>query len=341
MFRGKRLPAVLIALVFLGSGIAWAEQARPKRAAPARPRLPDNVVVERDIQYGQAGDVKLMLDLVYPKKRGTGPLPVIVFIHGGAWRAGSKSTGILNLLPYATSGQYFGVTVEYRFTTVAQWPAQIHDCKAAIRWVRSQATKYNLNPDKIGVWGVSAGGHLVSLLGTSGDVKELEGDCGSPGVSSRVQCVVDFCGPSDFLAFAKFKRTLLPPPGTIEAPEGQLFGGTIAQKRELAIAASPVTYVSKDDPPFLIVHGTNDPLVNMEQAELLQAALTKAGASATLVKIIGGGHLFGGSEVSARVGDFFAKHLRDQDVSVSGEAIRAPLAPQPGAAKGKKTAKPE
>jgi acetyl esterase/lipase len=269
---------------------------------------------------------------------------VIVFIHGGAWAVGNKSAGHPPLAPFAASGQYFCVSVGYRLTGEAIWPAQVHDCKAAIRWLRANARRYNLDPERIGVWGSSAGGHLVSLLGTSGGVKELEGANGSPDQSSRVTCVVDFCGPSDFLAFARFRRKAMPPPAEANSPESQLLGGPINEKKDLAIAASPVTYASADDPPFLIVHGTNDEVVPLEQAELLQAALKKAGAEAILVEVEGGGHGIRGPEVSKRVRAFFAKYLRGEKVTVSAEPIKAgpppkapPVGPKPGAnpSKGK------
>jgi acetyl esterase/lipase len=302
-----RLCVLAALLLLIPAGSLWAQ----------RPAAPTNkVVVERDVPYGRAGERVLKLDIVRPKEESTSPRPVIVFIHGGAWRGGDKSHGIGPLTPLAESGNYFCVSVGYRFSQEAIFPAQIHDCKAAIRWLRANAKKYNINPEKIGVWGPSAGGHLVSLLGTSGDVKELEGDCGSPGQSSRVACVVDFCGPSDFPAIGRLKE------GEAPSAVSQLIGGPVAEKQEAAKAASPITYVSKDDPPFLIMHGTKDAIVPLEQAELLDAALKKAGVSSTLVKIEGGGHGFGGPEVAARVQAFFDKHLRGQDVEVSDKPIR-------------------
>src|SRR5581483_3788056 len=171
-------------------------------ASGQQPRRPDNVNREVDVVYGKAGDIDLKLDLYLPKAEAKKPRPVVVWIHGGGWSGGNKSSGA-RLADLVSTGDYAGVSVGYRLTGVAPWPAQIHDCKAAIRWIRANAKKYNFDPDRIGVWGSSAGGHLVSMLGTSGDVKDLEGSNGSPGQSTRVRCVVDFCGPSDFLAFVK------------------------------------------------------------------------------------------------------------------------------------------
>jgi acetyl esterase/lipase len=277
----------------------------------------DRIVYERDIEYGKGGDVSLQLDLLLPKEEQEKPRPVIVWIHGGGWQNGNKASGARRLTRFVATGDYAGVSVGYRLSGVATWPAQIHDCKAAIRWIRANAKKYNFDSDKIGVWGSSAGGHLVSLLGTSGDVKDLEGENGSPGQSSRVTCVVDFCGPSDFLAFGKESPRM----NTPGQPVFKLFGGPLAEHEAASRIASPVTHVSKDDPPFLILHGTADRTVPISQADLFHAALVKAGVDSTYIQIDGGGHGFGGPEVDARVKAFFEKRLLGKDVAVSGEAI--------------------
>jgi acetyl esterase/lipase len=310
------------------STVTWGQPPAEKKPGPAAkpPAIPANVVIERDVEYGKAGDLPLLLDIVRPKVASEKPLPVIAFIHGGGWRGGSKSGGIGAVMPFVATGNYFGVSIEYRFSNVAIWPAQIHDCKAAIRWIKANAKKYNLDPEKIGVWGSSAGGHLVSMLGVSSGVKELEGCNGSPGQSSQVACVVDFCGPSDFAGVARLKN------GAGRGAYGPccgLVGGPIEEKADLSKAASPLTYVSKDAAAFLIMHGTADNVVPLEQAEVLHAALKKAGADTTLVKIEGGGHGFGGPEVQKRVQNFFEKHLRAQPVEVSGEPISAAPAAKP------------
>jgi acetyl esterase/lipase len=315
---------VLVVSLLVASGLAQgqppASPAGPKASPAPTKTLSDQVIVERDVEYGRAGDRKLVLDVIRPKKPADGLLPVIVWIHGGAWRAGDKSSGIMRLAPYAASGEYFCASVGYRLSGEALWPAQIHDCKAAIRWLRANAEKLGIDPERIGVWGSSAGGHLVSLLGTSGGLEKLEGDCGSPGQSSRVTCVVDFCGPSDFVAIAKAREGA---GRDANGPIELLLGGTIDQKHEEALAASPITHVSPDDPPFLMVHGTDDSTVPIDQAERLSVALKKAGVEVTFVKVQGGGHGFGGPEVDARVQTFFAKHLQGKQVEVSGAPIEA------------------
>ncbi len=300
--------------------IAALISCRSVLAQRVPPALADKIAVETDVEYGKAGERSLKLDVIRPKQESPEPRPCIVWIHGGGWQNGNKSSGTQRLGALVSSGDYVGVSVGYRLTDVASWPAQIHDCKAAIRWVRANAKKYNINPDKMGVWGSSAGGHLVSLLGTSGDVAELEGENGTPGVSSRVTCVVDFCGPSDFLAFGKSNPRLNDP----GSPVFKLLGGPLADKQDAASRASPVTYVTKDDPPFLIMHGTQDNTVHISQAERLTAKTKEAGVNVTFVKIDGGGHGFGGEEVNARVKAFLEKHLLGKDVTVSGESIKAP-----------------
>jgi len=314
------LAVSLLVAIGLAQGQPPASPADSKASPGPTKALADRVIVERDVEYGRAGDRKLVLDVIRPKEPAEGPLPVIVWIHGGAWRAGDKSSGSMRLAPYAASGEYFCASVGYRLSGEAVWPAQIHDCKAAIRWLRVNAEKLGIDPERIGVWGSSAGGHLVSLLGTSGGVKKLEGDCGAPGQSSRVTCVVDFCGPSDFVTISKAREGA---GRNANGPIELLLGGTVDQKHDEAVAASPITHVSPDDPPFLIVHGTEDSTVPIDQAERLALALKKAGVEATFVKVQGGGHGFGGPEVDARVRAFFAKHLQGKQVDVSGEPIEA------------------
>lgn len=292
------------AVALLGANTSFAQR-----------RVPESVVLETDVEYGRADDRPLRLDIARPRRPAAERLPVIVMIHGGGWSGGDKSVVHRDLVRYAATGNYFCVTVEYRLSGEAAWPAQIHDCKAAVRWLRASADKYSIDPDRIGAWGASAGGHLAAMLGVSGDVAELEGDCGWPGHSSRVACAVDFCGPSELFSFFEATRD-----GRIT----RVLGGPIEQHRAAARSASPVTHVSKDDPPLLIVHGTDDAVVPYDQAEKLHAALEAAGGDSTLVKVVGANHhQLRGREVNGRVQAFFEKHLRGQDVVVSGEPIRS------------------
>ena len=307
------------AFALVSPGIAQEQQAK----AQVAPALPENVAVERDVEYAKAGDISLQLDLYRPKEHSAKARPVVVWIHGGGWQGGNKSSGARLVAPLVATGDYVGASVGYRLTDVASWPAQINDCKAAIRYLRANADRLGIDPNKIGVWGGSAGGHLVALLGTSGEVAELEGNLGTTGVSSRVTCVVDYFGPADFLSYG-LDSPRLNEPGN---PVYKLLGGPPKDRGELAKQASPVTFVSKDDPPFLIMHGTKDPTVNINQSERLYALQKQNGASTLLVKVINGGHGFASPEISARVKSFFDKNLLGKELVVSEEPIEVAAVP--------------
>jgi len=187
--------------------------------------------------------------------------------------------------------------VNYRLSQHAIFPAQIEDVKAAVRWLRVNAPKYGYDADRIASYGTSAGGHLAALLGTTGGVKAF--DVGrNPGVSSRVQAAVDFFGPTDFLQMDAHRLSAQAMAhDTPSSPESQLVGGPIRDHPDRVARADPITYVTRDDPPFLIVHGDADALVPHHQSELLEAALRKAGVRVRLVTIPGGPH--GGETVKA------------------------------------------
>jgi len=290
---------------------AQPNKPRPKRQRPPRAqmqRVPEGVEAHRNIEYAQPNDTPLLLDL-YVLKGATRPLPLIVWIHGGAWRGGSKDR--CPALRFSERG-YVVASINYRLSQKAIFPAQIEDCKAAIRWLRANTAKYRIDPRRIGVWGSSAGGHLVALLGTSGDVKDLEGTVGGNlDQSSRVQAVCDFFGPTDFLQMdahmIEGSRLVHDSP---ESPESRLVGGPIQENKEEVSRADPITYVTEDDPPFLIMHGDRDPLVPLHQSELLNGALKKVNVDATFHVVKGAGHGFGGPEISRMVDQFFDKHLK-------------------------------
>ena len=156
------------------------------------------VVIQRDVEFGKGGDKHLRLNLLRPKKTPKEPMPVIVYIYGGAFRSGTREQGLQWLKPFAERG-YLCASIEYRHSQEALFPAQIEDCKCAIRFLRAKAKEYHLIPERIGVWGHSAGGYLAALLGTSGGIRELEGQGGWPEYPSHVNAVVDCYGPTDFL----------------------------------------------------------------------------------------------------------------------------------------------
>ena len=263
--------------------------------------------VLKDIEYASVDGISLKLDLYLPDAPSENPIPLVVWIHGGGWRAGSKAP---TRAPRTLGPDYAVASIDYRLTDQAIFPAQIHDCKAAVRWLRAHADEYGLDPERFGAWGSSAGGHLVALLGTSGGVAELEGTVGDHlEVSSRVQAICDYYGPTDFLA-------LLDQPSLIDrrtptSPESLLLGGLIVDLPELAALASPVTHVDPTDPPFLIVHGDSDRTVPYQQSVDLHAALAEAGVEATLHLVGRAGHGGFPSIVDLLVKDFFDRMLDD------------------------------
>jgi len=281
-------------------------RAQPPAGAGA---VPAGVTAHRDLAYVESGHARQKLDLYLPATPPKGPLPVIIWVHGGGWQNGTKANALPLRLGFVAKG-YAIASIGYRLTDAATFPAQIQDVKAAVRWLRAQASKYGLDPERFVAWGSSAGGHLVALLGTAGDVKAF--DVGAHlDRSSRVQAVIDYYGPSDFQRFvdtpgyASHRRP--------DAPESKLIGGPVAENKEKAAAASPVTYVSNDDAPFLILHGSADPTVPSNQSEVLHAALAKVGVTSTLHILPGakhGGPDFTSAQALGRVEEFLAKQLK-------------------------------
>jgi len=289
-------------------------------------RPPENIRLTADIPYAATDNPRQMLDLLLPREPGQEPLPVIVFIHGGAWRGGSKEGGRSNVARAVASGNYAGVSINYRLSGESKWPTQIHDCQAAIRWIKSNAEKYNLNPDRIGIWGSSAGGHLVAMLGTSAGVTALDGRLGrTPDLSCAVTCVVDFFGPTDFTTMDRdaIEGSVMQHSAP-DSPESLLMGYQVTTNPEGVATASPITYISKDDPPFLIVHGTRDPVVPYAQSVTFHKALQTAGVSSTLLTVSDGGHGQGfGAEVNQSVMRFFDHHLRGIPSEWADRSVRA------------------
>ena len=258
-----------------------------------------------NVEYVPNGHERQKLDIYLPEEGTyTEPLPVVVWIHGGAWRAGSKENCRSRV--FLKDG-YAAASINYRLIQHAIYPAQVEDCKAAIRYLRANAKKYNIDPDRIGVWGSSAGGHLVALLGTTGDVKDFDKGP-NPHLSSKVQAVCDFFGPTDFTRMSDFESRM--DHDAADSPESLLVGGPVQENKEACKRANPITYVSRNDPPTLIVHGDKDPLVPHNQSELLYEALKKADVDVTFHTVKGGGHGFRDAKVDRMVKDFFNRHLK-------------------------------
>ena len=288
---------------------------------PSTPQTNASIRIKSEIAYAGTNNPRQTLNLILPVTRNAKPLPVLVFIHGGGWQNGDKRSGTRQLSRFVESGKYAGVSVGYRLTDEAHWPAQIHDCKAAIRWIRGNAKKHGLDHRHIGVFGTSAGGHLVAMLGTSGDVVELEGQLGAHRKEhSRVNCVGNFFGPSALLKMSRFpSRIDHDAPGS---PESKLVGGPLQEKKQIALSASPITHVSPGDAPMLSIHGTDDQLVPYNQSTILHKALLKAGCESILITVKGGRHGgFNSPEIDKRLEAFFARHLLGSKVKVEGGEI--------------------
>jgi acetyl esterase/lipase len=270
----------------------------------AAPRDSAALTVERDVVYGTAQGTPLLLDLAMPKT-GNGPFPVVVFLHGGGWSEGNRQE--MNHFIEGVAGLgYAGVTVAYRLVPAARFPAQLEDCKAAVRWLRANAAKYRINPKRIGVVGFSAGGHLASMLGVTGKNDGLEGAGGNPDQSSRVQAVVSFFGLTDF-STRDWPRDL--ENGVIEP----FLGGSFANHADEYRRASPITYVTSDAPPFLFFHGSEDKLVPVDQSKRLGEKLRNAGVFAEVNVLEGEGHGFtdaANQKAMRRMLDFLDAHLK-------------------------------
>lgn len=290
-----RMMLAMVALCAVFSGVACAQ------------RVPENVEAHRDVEYATVGDVSLKLDLYLPKDVKSPPLAV--WIHGGGWRGGDKGRCPLMFL---LADGYAVASINYRLTNIACFPAQIHDCKGAIRWLRAHAKDYGYNADRLGIGGGSAGGHLVALLGASHDDNTLEGDIGgNADQSSAVQAVVDLYGPTNLISILRQSNN--PIHRQKAGPLELLLGGPVDEKAEVAKVASPETYITADDPPHLILHGDKDPLVPAQQSIDYDAALRRAGVESTLIILPGAGHGgrgFFDPERQQTIRAFFDKHIR-------------------------------
>jgi acetyl esterase/lipase len=261
------------------------------------------ITTTNDVVYTRVGDQELKLDLAEPAT-GSGPFPAVVVIHGGAWRAGDKASNRRILTEFAKRG-YVAISPQYRFCPKEPFPAQVHDVKASVRWLRTHASEHKIDADHIGATGFSAGGHLALMLGLTGPDDGLEGDAPAGAPSSRVQAVVNYFGPTEL--------------GAADIPDvskplvKDFLGGTPEEKPEASKGASPVTFASKDDPPILTFQGTKDPLVPHTQAFRLADALTTAGVPGRVELLVGAGHGWGGEDLERTLEEtyaFFDKYLK-------------------------------
>ncbi len=244
---------------------------------------------------------------IYLPTNAKKPMPVILWIHGGAWLVGSKED--TPAVFFMKSG-FAVASINYRFSNSAIYPAQLYDVKAAVRWLRANAAEYHFAPKKIAVFGNSAGGQLAAMLGTTGDITNLEGTLGNPKQSSKVEAVVDWCGPTDLLTIGEQAKAdnelqLNDPKG----PVAKLLGGLPSKKQELAALASPVTFITNDDPPFLIMHGDRDRVVPIEQSSTFYEVLKAARVPVEYHVVKNGQHNFFSAENLQIVETFLKKTL--------------------------------
>lgn len=307
--------ALLTALWLAAGPKALAQQSEAKRT-----ELPNGIVAEVDVRYVPNGDPAQALDICYPKQPAERPQPLLIWIHGGGWAGGSKKQ-----VPYLyqLDRGYVVASIEYRFSQKDLFPAQIQDCQAAIRWLRANASKYNIDPSRIGVGGASAGGHLSALVGASGGKKAFPPIGGNEDQSDRVQAVCDIFGPTNFWSVIKQSNDDKNVKNVFNwnkgDPYSKLIGGKLGEDKERCDAVSPVHYVSSDCPPFLILHGDRDALVPYAQSVELADRLKKAGVHVTLQRLPGAGH--GGPEFSlpaiTKLTDaFFDKYLKNVETTI-------------------------
>ena len=273
--------------------------------AAAEVLVPDTITFERDIEFSNAADQHLQLNIARPKN-ATGALPTVLCIHGGGFRAGKRESYDKLCLTLAGHG-YVAATMTYRLAPEFPFPAAVLDCKSAVRWLRANAAKYNIDPARLGVTGGSAGGHLVQFLGVTSDVKEFDvGD--NLNQSSAVTCVVNFYGPSDLTkSYGK----------SVDAAEvlPLFFGGALDTKLKEHIRGSPLYWVTPNAAPTLIVHGTEDDHVAYEQAGWMVDKLKAAQVEVELLTIPGAGHGFKGpaaEKAEAAMIEFFERHLKSK-----------------------------
>jgi acetyl esterase/lipase len=247
-------------------------------------RLPPGVEMKTGLIYATVNGRKLHLDLFLPKQ-GQGPFPGVVYIHGGGWRSGVKEQFHRQAAYMATKG-FAGACIEYRLSGEAKYPAAVQDSKAAVRWMRANAEKYQIDPNRIGAAGGSAGGHLVAMLGTTYGIGKLEGNGGNAGFSSQVQAVAAFNPVLDLVSRVKAN------PDTAPAAMALFLAAKYVENPKLWAEASPITHVDEKSAPFLFLHGTADTTVPYQQSASMMKRLEVAGVHAEIFTAEGAGHGF-------------------------------------------------
>ena len=274
-------------------------EAKKPDSDPKKPSMPD-LKREYDLVYTKAGTTELKLDLVRPAGDGE-PLATVIVIHGGGWQGGNKESNRRFLDMLALRG-FVAVSPQYRLVPKATFPAQVHDVKASVRWLKANAAKYRIAPDRIGAMGFSAGGHLALMLGVTDEKDGLEGDLPPQGQNSKIQAVVNYFGPTDLDAddLPALSRPLV----------DAFLGGPVKDKKKEASQASPVDLISEKDAVILTFQGTKDPLVPHTQATKLADAMTSKNVKGRVSLYIGDGHGWEGIEKTiVEAADFLELNL--------------------------------
>lgn len=282
-----------------------------ERAQDTQDEWVKDATVFRDIDYAGTGHHRHTLDIYLPDNHADGaPLPLVIWVHGGGWRKG-HNLKLMRQMDLLDQG-YALASVNYRMASTDIWPAQIHDVKAAIRYLRANAGDYNIDGKRIGLWGASAGGHLVSMTALTQGNSDMEGRIGTTGVSSDVQAVLVWYGPSDMISLrAKVAADQKPGKDLTKMPIPVLFGGMPQGREDVYRAGSPLSYVRSDTPPMLLMHADGDPLVPVSESVNLYNALNTAGAPVELEIVDFDKHAFlMGDAEHKRLADFFNRELK-------------------------------
>jgi acetyl esterase/lipase len=298
----SRLAVAALTSLLAGADLTAVQAAAP----PARQglKVPAEVRYHPDLRYGTGGKEDLLLDLAQPR-HGSGPFPAVLVLHGGGWTSGSRKTYVPMILELARQG-FVAVSASYRLAPRHRYPAQIHDAKCAVRWLRASAGRYRIDPERIAAWGYSSGGHLACLLGTTAGRAELEGTGGHARHSSKVQLVIGYYPVTDLKALrTSFLHSLI---------VDRLLGKSSAT---VCSQASPITHVDRRSAPTLLLHGTADVLVPVSQSQTFADKLLASGVHVQL-HILEAGHNFGsGPGAHDREADriahtFIERHLKSQ-----------------------------
>jgi len=311
------LVTVLAAFVAYKLLAYWWGWFGRRMAEPPPPPLLEGVKIIRDIEFTRTPDGPLLLDIYRPADASPSVLlPVVIYLFGGGWTVGNRhQLQGLRGQDYVRHG-YAVVSIEYRHSQVSTFPAQIHDCKAVVRWIRRNAAEYGLDGSRIAALGGSAGGHLSALLGTSGAVADIEGDLPPQGddYAGPIQAVVDLFGPTDLSMISEQTHRLGVRHEAKNSFVSKFLGGPPSLNLEQVKAANPMTYIRPGMPPFLIIHGSADWVVPVEQSEMVHQALLEQGNESELDILEGAGHWsvksFANDEVFNKILGFLDRHLK-------------------------------